>query len=242
MKHLDVVRLIVDLPCRGRSKGEIGTIVHEHVGGEVAYEVEFTDPDGSTLDVLSLRPSQLSLVWSAPWDSAHNEPGNQGSIGLVDNQSGCNEDCFTYASFLGCNKPRTPTQLCYMDVLRQSRGVSDDFCKYFTRIFNPVFVIVEGNIYVEVCFNRHRLMEDIARGVAHADLPYWHNLLEVTGLCEDMEWKEVCELAYVISNCWNSKLNRLHPGSGFESTVFIDDELDEVFVALYRLTPDVQDQ
>lgn len=66
MKLLDVVRLEVDLPDEGLFKGDTGTVVHEHFGSRSALEIEFCDPEGRTITMLALLPSQLSLVWSAP--------------------------------------------------------------------------------------------------------------------------------------------------------------------------------
>jgi len=40
-----------------------GTVVHCHPGN--AYEVEFTNKAGETLDFLALRPEQFIVVWQA---------------------------------------------------------------------------------------------------------------------------------------------------------------------------------
>jgi hypothetical protein len=234
VKLFDVVSLDVDLPLDGLSKGMTGTIVYEFNGRTPAYEVEFCDSEGRTIHTLSLLPSQFSLVWSAPEaeDAGMSENGSTEFPALMADSR--REEVFTYESFMECNRPGTPCQLSYIDAVKQLGGVSDEFFTYFTRIFNPVFVVVDRNIFVEVCFDRQRLEDETARGLPYDDLPFWHNLLEVTQLCEDMEWDEVCELAYVISDCWNAKLKRLHPDSGFVSEVFIDNELDEVFVGLHR--------
>jgi len=40
-----------------------GTIVLDH--NSEAYEVEFTDETGATLDLLALRPEQFVVVWRA---------------------------------------------------------------------------------------------------------------------------------------------------------------------------------
>jgi len=57
----DLIELIVDLPERNLRIGTQGTIVHCHTGD--AYEVEFTNEDGETVDFLSLRPEQFIVVW-----------------------------------------------------------------------------------------------------------------------------------------------------------------------------------
>jgi len=59
----DVIELAVDLPERGLRAGMQGTIVESHPGD--AYEVEFTDELGETLDLLALRPDQFIVVWQA---------------------------------------------------------------------------------------------------------------------------------------------------------------------------------
>jgi hypothetical protein len=40
-----------------------GTIVHSHV--DQAYEVEFTNDEGETLDLVALRLGQFTVVWRA---------------------------------------------------------------------------------------------------------------------------------------------------------------------------------
>lgn len=59
----DVVELAVDIPECGLRAGMQGTIVHCHPGD--AYEVEFTNEAGETLDFLPLRPEQFIVVWQA---------------------------------------------------------------------------------------------------------------------------------------------------------------------------------
>ena len=58
MKELDVVRLKYDF--QGISAGTIGTIVLEYDG--TAFEVEFTDNDGETIDVLTTPAEKIELV------------------------------------------------------------------------------------------------------------------------------------------------------------------------------------
>ena len=59
----DVIELIADLPDRNLRVGSQGTIVHCH--GNQAYEVEFINEAGETLDFLAVRPEQLIVVWRA---------------------------------------------------------------------------------------------------------------------------------------------------------------------------------
>jgi len=64
IKLLDVVALTEDLPERGLFRGQVGTVV-EMLAPE-AYEVEFSDDDGRTYALLSLRGNQLMVLHHRP--------------------------------------------------------------------------------------------------------------------------------------------------------------------------------
>lgn len=59
----DLIELTVDIPDRNLRAGVRGTVVHCH--NPEAYEIEFTNEDGETLDFLSLSPKQFIVVWRA---------------------------------------------------------------------------------------------------------------------------------------------------------------------------------
>jgi len=59
----DVIELITDIPERGLRAGMQGTIVECHSGD--AYEVEFTNEFGETLNLLALHPDQFIVIWQA---------------------------------------------------------------------------------------------------------------------------------------------------------------------------------
>jgi len=61
---LDVVALTQDLPERGLSRGQVGTVV-EALAPDV-FEVEFCDNDGRTYASLALRADQLLVLHYRP--------------------------------------------------------------------------------------------------------------------------------------------------------------------------------
>lgn len=61
---LDVVALIEDLPERGLSRGQVGTVVEE-LGPDV-FEVEFNDNEGRTYAILALNANQLIVLRYEP--------------------------------------------------------------------------------------------------------------------------------------------------------------------------------
>ena len=58
MNELDVVKLVKDF--NGLPAGTEGTIVLEYDG--TAYEVEFVDSEGETIDVLTTPADMIALV------------------------------------------------------------------------------------------------------------------------------------------------------------------------------------
>jgi|GEM_PF-1009853 len=60
----DVVELIVNLPQHGLSAGMHGTVLEVHGDGE-AFEIEFSDEQGRTVNFLALPPEQFIVVWRA---------------------------------------------------------------------------------------------------------------------------------------------------------------------------------
>lgn len=64
----DVVALMVDLPDRGLVGGQVGTVV-EVLGADV-FEVEFSDNEGRTYDILALGVDQLMLLHHQPVKAA----------------------------------------------------------------------------------------------------------------------------------------------------------------------------
>jgi hypothetical protein len=61
---LDVVALTQDLPQRGLSRGQVGTVV-EYLDPEV-FEVEFCDNNGRTYASLALHADQLMVLHYRP--------------------------------------------------------------------------------------------------------------------------------------------------------------------------------
>jgi hypothetical protein len=59
----DVVALLADMPTQALVRGQVGTVV-ELLDG--AYEVEFSDDEGTTYAELALRPEQLLVLHHQP--------------------------------------------------------------------------------------------------------------------------------------------------------------------------------
>ena len=61
IKELDLVVLRESLPNQGLRAGDVGTVVLVHQKG-TAFEVEFINPNGETVNVATLESSQVRLA------------------------------------------------------------------------------------------------------------------------------------------------------------------------------------
>ncbi len=58
LNQLDTVVLTTDFEAHNLKRGDVGAIVHRYDGG-AGYEVEFVTADGSTIALLTLKPSDV---------------------------------------------------------------------------------------------------------------------------------------------------------------------------------------
>lgn len=68
IRLLDVVALTEDVPGRGLVRGQVGTVVEIHPGGE--YEVEFSGEDGRAYALVPLGAQQLMVLRYQPAQAA----------------------------------------------------------------------------------------------------------------------------------------------------------------------------
>ncbi len=64
IRQLDVVALTVDLPDKGLSRSQVGTVVEVLAPSD--FEVEFSDDDGHTYAQAALRDAQLLVLHYQP--------------------------------------------------------------------------------------------------------------------------------------------------------------------------------
>lgn len=64
MDLYDLVELKEALPEENLPAGAVGSIVHVFHQPELAYEIEFTDEEGRTLNSVALTPDRIRRVWT----------------------------------------------------------------------------------------------------------------------------------------------------------------------------------
>jgi Domain of unknown function (DUF4926) len=64
ISELDVVALLEDLPIFGLKRGQVGTVVAEFAPD--VFEVEFSDDEGRTYALETLKAEQLMVLYYQP--------------------------------------------------------------------------------------------------------------------------------------------------------------------------------
>lgn len=64
-KLFDVVALTTDLPDYDLKRGQVGTIVEVLANGK-AFEVEFSDKSGRTIETIGVEPNQMMRLIYSP--------------------------------------------------------------------------------------------------------------------------------------------------------------------------------
>lgn len=65
LELLETVIATVNLPDHQILAGDLGTLVEVYTDPDLAYEVEFVNPDGSTRALLTLTPDQVRKLSSS---------------------------------------------------------------------------------------------------------------------------------------------------------------------------------
>ncbi|WP_122312930.1 hypothetical protein [Pseudomonas coronafaciens] len=139
----------------------------------------------------------------------------------------------SYEDYLAVNKNGL-SRFDYFYMIRVHEGLSDDFVMSFAALFNPTFFCREGEYFVEENYTDLKRKETLLGEVGTLGVAFWVNMVELTSLLGDISYEDAAELGAVIRDCWNTKLNRQFPDSGFEARLILEDDLDEVWVTLCK--------
>jgi len=139
---------------------------------------------------------------------------------------------FDFEMFASANVGHNISGYDYLHSAYKSQELAADFILWFTRLFCPVFKIVDGNVFISEMFDTVRYQELMRDGHSSTQAQFWLNLLEITGLFDELSTEQAKELAESLADSWNSKLNKeFGVGSTLARTI-CDEETGEVFVTI----------
>lgn len=143
-----------------------------------------------------------------------------------------NGESFDFASFVSANPESNISGFDYLHTVYKSQGLAADFILWFAKLFWPEFKIADGLVFVAELFDSERYQALLNGGMRAAEAQFWMNLLEITGLFDDLSSNQAVEIATSLTDSWNAKL---HQEVGIPITLartIYDKETGEVFVTI----------
>lgn len=139
---------------------------------------------------------------------------------------------FDFKSFVSANAGRIVSGFDYLHAAYKAHGITADFIYYFSRLFWPDFRVVDGLIFVAELFEEGRYQGLLNEGRSSTEAQFWMNLLEITGLFDELATDEAMSIAEVLAASWNSKLNSEFGIISVPAKAICDNDTGEVFVTI----------
>lgn len=141
---------------------------------------------------------------------------------------------FNFDSFRLANPEKEVSGIDYLRAIYKAQIIDGDFLVWFARLFWPEFKLIDGLVFVETLFNADRYREFVGCGKTAKDAQYWMNLLEITGIFDELTHAQARELADVVAATWNSKMLASLGVVKTPARVVDDGDTGEVFVTIGR--------
>lgn len=140
----------------------------------------------------------------------------------------------SYANYLRLNNGQV-SRLSYLNMSKECDQIHKDFMCAFVSLFSPEIINLNGGYFIEVAYTRARHEKMLEDGADSLEIPYWMNIIELTSLLGDVDFDYAVEIGTVMRDCWNARLNKKFPDSGFSAQLVLWEDLDEVWVTLCKL-------
>lgn len=139
---------------------------------------------------------------------------------------------FDFNSFVAANEGQHVTGFDYLHTLYKSHGLAADFVLYFTKLFWPDFKVIDGLVYLSEMFEPERYRSLLDEGRKSTEAQYWMNLLEITGLFDELPTDDAMFIAEALAASWNSKMIIEFGSTLMPARAIRDIETDEIFVTI----------
>lgn len=139
---------------------------------------------------------------------------------------------FDYASFVQANDGRVVTGVDYLRAIYVSHSLESDFIVWFARFFWPSFKLFDGKVFVEELFDFELYQGHLRRSKSLEKAQFWMNLLEITGVFDELSPEQAMEVALIVSESWNSKILKEFGAEYAVARRIYDEDTGEVFVTI----------
>lgn len=139
---------------------------------------------------------------------------------------------YGFDEFLESNRGSSVSGYDFLHAVYISKDIPEDFLIWFARLMWPDFMEVDGKIYVSDLFDAERYQGLIKEGRTESQSQFWMNLLEITGLFNEISDVQAKYLAQRIADSWAAKMRRDFGGTCEGARMIADEETGEVFVVI----------
>ena len=111
-----------------------------------------------------------------------------------------------------------------------------DFIVHFAKMFWPDFKIIDDLVYLA---DNHALTywdEMKENNYTTAERQFYWNLVEITGIFEELSNEEAMSFAETLAKCWNAKMVADFGEVPTPARAFFEEEYDEVYVTIGSAT------
>ncbi|PHN57465.1 hypothetical protein AO275_04795 [Pseudomonas viridiflava] len=139
---------------------------------------------------------------------------------------------YDVASFRADNAHHPVSGFDYIHAIHHTQRLPADFALWMAKLYWPEFIRVDDWVFVKENFDEayyHSLLES---DNSPAKNQFWMNLLEVTGIFENLSVPEAKVVANALAGSWNAKLTSEFGPSFAQARAIVDDEGCEVFVSI----------
>jgi len=143
-----------------------------------------------------------------------------------------NVNSFNFESFRDANLGRHVSGFDYVHTIYKAQTLSDDFVLWFARLMWPDFKKVDDNIYVVELFDAARYQQLLNNGRSKNQAQFWMNLLEITGLFDELSNESALAFAMKMAESWTAKIRTDFGPHEMGARVINDDETGEIFVVI----------
>lgn len=151
-----------------------------------------------------------------------------------------NDQSFSLKEFFSANSSKQVSEIDYLHAISYLQKIPADFIVCFAKFFWPNFEIKDEQIYISELFDINRYEILLKEKNSLKEIQFWMNLVEITGLFNNLTSEQALEFGeYLIAN-WNLKLIsefKVQPGL---AQVIYDEETHEVFVTIGSIEDSAQ--
>lgn len=139
---------------------------------------------------------------------------------------------FNFKSFVSANAGKHVSSADYLRAIHVANDLPADFIVCFSRLFWPEFKILNGAVYLSELFESERYETLASDETSPTEIQFWMNLIEITGLFDELPLDDAIFIAEALSSSWNSKMALELESVPTPARAIIDNESGEVFVTI----------